>query len=185
MSDVPGNTEREGQPAAGGFIPPSSTGTPDGGQAAPPPWQPPPPASGAWTPPPQPQPPAGGSDQPGGAWGFAPGAFTSQPYAAVGQNQYGGPPAKKNNVLAIAAMVLSICGVIPFIGILPAIAGVVMGFVARHLIRRSNGAEGGEGFAIAAIVIGLVILAGYALVIGLLVGVAHHCTTSGNSTVCR
>ncbi|MGO9557528.1 MAG: DUF4190 domain-containing protein [Acidimicrobiales bacterium] len=179
MSDLPENPERDGSPAAGGFIPPSSTDTPQGGQVTPPPWQAPPPDGGAWqAPPPQAPPLAGPPGQAGGAWGFAPGAFTSQPYAGLGQNQYGGPPVKKTNVLAIVALVFALLGVIPFLGILAAITGAIMGFVARKMIRASNGVEVGEGFALAAIVVGLVLLGLQVSGIALLVGVVHHCAHS-------
>jgi hypothetical protein len=52
--------------------------------------------------------------------------------------------------LAIASLVCA-CG---FLLTLPAVLGVIFGFVARSQIRRSGGTQGGDGLAIAGIIVG-------------------------------
>ncbi|MHB8456331.1 MAG: DUF4190 domain-containing protein, partial [Acidimicrobiales bacterium] len=136
-------------PPSGGFIPPSAPETQPGSGA--PPWAPPPP--GGWgTPPPASGPPVGAPAAPGG-WP------SQQPYAAPPQyGGYGGPVAPKNNPLAVGSLIASLCGLIPFVGFLAAIAGIVMGFIARKQIRESNGMQGGAGLALAGIIIGFVLI---------------------------
>lgn len=60
------------------------------------------------------------------------------------------PPsmAPQTNGMAIAALVLSIvcCGPL----------GVILGFIARKQIRESNGAQTGDGLALAGIIVGFV-----------------------------
>ena len=68
----------------------------------------------------------------------------------------GDPP--KTNGLAIASLICSCAGLF----FVPAIPGIVLGFVARSQIKRSNGAQRGDGLAIAGIIVGfgwLVLLA--------------------------
>jgi hypothetical protein len=72
-----------------------------------------------------------------------------------GQPPYAGPPPK-TNALAIASLVCSCVGI--FCGI-AAIVGIVLGFVARSSIRKSNGAEKGDGLALAGIIVGFVVIA--------------------------
>ena len=67
----------------------------------------------------------------------------------------GGP---RTNGLAIASLVCSV-GSLLLCG-LTAIVGVVLGHIARRQIRRSAGAEVGEGLALAGIIVGYAILAG-------------------------
>lgn len=80
----------------------------------------------------------------------------------------GGP---RTNGLAIASLVCSVGSL--FLCGLSAIVGVVLGHVARRQIRRSAGAEVGDGFALAGIIVGYVILAGI-VGIGLLVVAARN-----------
>ena len=86
-----------------------------------------------------------------------------QPYAAAGiQTQR--PP---NNPLAVTGMVLGIsslvlgccCGRIPFLGIIASlislvtpIAGLICSFIARSQIKKSKGAQGGDGMALTGII---------------------------------
>jgi uncharacterized membrane protein len=60
---------------------------------------------------------------------------------------------KDTNTLAIVSFILSICFFLTC-GI-TAIPGFIVGFIARKQIKESNGAQGGDGFAIAGIVIGI------------------------------
>lgn len=110
-----------------------------------------------------------GTSAPTGPPGF--GGYPPNPYA------YGGVPvqAKRNNGLAIAALVCGICG---FLWFIPAVLGVVFGFVARSQIRQSGGAQGGNGLALAGIILGF---AWIALLLVIIVAAAS--TTSSNGVV--
>lgn len=120
-----------------------------------------------------PSPAAGGA--PFDAYGPG-GAGYSDPSAYGGPGGYGGyggpygpyayagwaPP--KNNGLAIAAMVCGICGFA--VCQLCAIPALILGIRARRQIRESGGAEQGDAFALAGIILGGV---GLALLVGLVV----------------
>jgi hypothetical protein len=67
--------------------------------------------------------------------------------------------ARSTSGVAITSLVLSIV----WIGGLGSIVGVILGFLARRDIRRSNGAKGGSGFALAGIIIGFAGLLGLGL----------------------
>jgi Domain of unknown function (DUF4190) len=119
----------------------------------------------------------------------APGAYPGQPGAASAPSAgpYGGqlPPqgsipyapygvtAKRTNGLAIASLV---CSCVGFILFLPAVLGVIFGFVARSQIRRSGGTQGGDGLAIAGIIVGF---AWIALLVIVAVVNASNNNTSG------
>lgn len=62
-----------------------------------------------------------------------------------------GVPVKRNNGLAVASLVCSCAGFVLFI---PAVLGIIFGFVARSQIRRSGGTQSGDGLAIAGIIVG-------------------------------
>lgn len=64
---------------------------------------------------------------------------------------YGGPPVRQNNGLAIASLVCSCAG---FLFLIPAVLGVILGFVARSQIRQSRGMQAGDGLAVAGIIVG-------------------------------
>jgi Domain of unknown function (DUF4190) len=82
----------------------------------------------------------------GGAGGYPPSGY-GQPLP------YGAPAVrKKTNGLAIASLVCSCAGIL-FLGV-PGILGIIFGFVARSQIRKSNGTQGGEGLALAGIIVG-------------------------------
>jgi hypothetical protein len=86
--------------------------------------------------------------------------------------------APSTNGLAIASLVCSCFGF--FYGI-PAILGIVFGFVARSQVKKSNGTQTGLGLAVAGIAIGAAwILIGAALVIFFIVAL-HNITTPGRS----
>lgn len=132
--------------------------------------------------PPGPPGPPGGSEPPTGPEptgpsqpGEQPGYGQAYPPPAYGQQPYGGPPpvpsaVPPTNQKATAALITGIttlvlswcCG----LGVLGVIA-VLLGTRARAEIRRSGGAESGDGIAIAGIVTGAV-----AIVVGLVVAVA-------------
>ncbi len=85
---------------------------------------------------------------------------------------YGGAVAPKTNGLAIASLICSCAGLL----FLPVIPGIVLGFVAHAQIKRTNGAQRGDGLAIAGIVVGFGWLVLLALVIAL---GARNSTSSG------
>lgn len=59
------------------------------------------------------------------------------------------PPKSGGSGLAIAGLVLSLCGIIPFLGILTGLAGLIIGIIVLA------GRKAGKGMAIAAIICGL------------------------------
>jgi hypothetical protein len=83
-----------------------------------------------------------------------PGSYPAGGYPTYGYGQpspYPTAVAKKTNGLAVASLVCSIAGFLFFI---PAVLGVVFGFVARSQIRHSSGTQGGDGLAVAGIIVG-------------------------------
>jgi Domain of unknown function (DUF4190) len=136
-------------------------------------------------------PPPGGVPGPAGTvagttYGSAPGAYPGTPgepqypqYPQVPQypsGGYGGPPAvAKTNGLAVASLVCSCVGVILFT--LPCILGVIFGFVARSQIRRSQGAQKGDGLALAGIIVG------FAGIVLLIILVAVSVSRSNSSVI--
>jgi hypothetical protein len=60
------------------------------------------------------------------------------------------------NVLAVISFVLSLLGVLAtfLIPLLPQIAGIICGHIARSQIRRSEGSQVGSGMALAGLIIG-------------------------------
>ncbi len=127
---------------------------------------------------------AGKPDSPGpptvpNAYEQSPASTAPGPYPAGGYPTYGyGQPSpypairKKTNGLAIAALVCGIAGII----FITAVLAVVFGFVARSQIRRSSGTQGGEGLALAGIILGF---AWIVLLIALEVSVPNNNTNSG------
>jgi hypothetical protein len=91
--------------------------------------------------------------------------YPQYPSGSYSSGSYGGPsPSAKTNGLAVTSLVCSCVGILLFT--LPCILGVIFGFVARSQIRRSQGAQKGDGLALAGIIVGF---AGIALLIILVV----------------
>ncbi|MCU1468608.1 MAG: hypothetical protein JWM72_4536 [Actinomycetia bacterium] len=164
--DVPGVTPpAPGESPASGA--PASAAPGEPAPAPPNPWGTPPPATasggtGGPFPPPGPTGPSPGSMPPHAPNPFAPpppiGAPGSYPPpAAYGQYPVYPPPGlapASTNGLATAALVLGAVGWIPCgIGSLVAI---VLGFIARTQIRESQGRQGGDGLALAGIILGFI-----------------------------
>jgi hypothetical protein len=164
--DVPGATPpAPGESPASGA--PASAAPGEPAPAPPNPWGTPPPATasgatGGPFPPPGPTGPNPGSMPPHAPNPFAPpppiGAPGSHPPpAAYGQYPVYPPPGlapASTNGLATAALVLGAVGWIPCgIGSLVAI---VLGFIARTQIRESQGRQGGDGLALAGIILGFI-----------------------------
>jgi uncharacterized membrane protein len=68
----------------------------------------------------------------------------------------GGGGGGGTNPLAIASLVASIIGICCGIG---SIVGIVLGFVAKKQIADSGGTQGGDGLALAGIIVGFATLA--------------------------
>jgi hypothetical protein len=102
----------------------------------------------------------------GGA-SYHPGGYGSYP-----GYQRGDMVAPKTNGLAIASLICSCLGLF----FLPIIPGIVLGFVARSQIRRSNGTQRGDGLAIAGIIIGFGWVVLFAL--GIALDAANHNASS-------
>jgi len=105
--------------------------------------------------------------------GWAPG----QPFGMPLQGQVMPPPAyavPRTNPMAIASLVCSILGCC----LMLAVAGVVMGHIARKQIRDSGGRETGDGLALAGLIVGYVwvglLVIYYAVIIGISIMAQHH-----------
>jgi hypothetical protein len=97
----------------------------------------------------------------------------------------GAPMAAPTNGMAVASLVCACAGIIPFLFGIPAILGVIFGFVARGQIRRTNGVQGGGGLALAGIIVGFSLIALFILGVALIVAFAHsNCTTFNNNLNC-
>lgn len=140
-------------------------------------WYPPelwtgPPTSGPAFPQAAPNAYPGQSGAPPGSTG-APSGGQFPPQGYVPYAPYGGPPVKRNNGLAVASLVCSCAG---FVLLIPAVLGIIFGFIARSQIRRSGGTQGGDGLAIAGIIVGF---AWIALIVTLGAVNAGHNNASG------
>jgi uncharacterized RDD family membrane protein YckC len=93
----------------------------------------------------------------------APAAVATNPYSYANPYSYGAlsPAQPRNNGLAIASLVCSIVGIVFFA--VPAVVGVIFGFVARSQIRQSNGTQTGDGMALAGIIVGIVTIGSWVL----------------------
>lgn len=163
----------------------------------------PPPGVGNPSEPPQPgpgsvPPPGYGQAPPSGQAGYGPPSYGQQPgYGAqqpygqppsYGQSGYGPPPSGtpqyaggygypsggrvRTNGMAIASLCCSIVGF--FLVGIPALVGVILGFVARSQINDSRGAQRGLGLALAGIIVGSIVVLVY--IIGIIVIATHpHC----------
>ena len=130
---------------------PGSEGTQPAPPSPPPGQQPPPPGFGQ-SPPAygqQPPPPPGYGQQPYGQPAYG------QP--AYGQQPYGYAQAPRTNQKALWGMILGIVSIVfCCLGVLIGPAGIIVSVLGRKDIQRSNGAEAGEGMAIAGLITGIV-----------------------------
>jgi hypothetical protein len=123
--------------------------------------------SAAYTPPAQPtygSAPVGSAPFGSLPYGAGPGGSTSRtPVYGYGQSPYGVPLVSRGtNGMAVASLV---CGCAGFLFFVPAILAVIFGFVARSQIRQGNGAQGGDGLAVAGIVVGFAWIALFAIIL--------------------
>ena len=94
--------------------------------------------------------------------------WTASVAPPAGGPVYGGYlPAAEPNGLAIASLVCSLVGL--FACGIPAVVGIVLGHVGYSQIRRSNGRQSGEGLALAGLIVGYLIVAGYVAIWALIV----------------
>jgi hypothetical protein len=140
---------------------PNPWGTPHGAASSPPgPPLPPPYASSGTPAPPSlgpsnpfaPPVAAGPPGYPPGPPGYPPGAYGQypMPYPPSGYQQ------PSTNGLAIASLVLGLVGWTVCVG---SIVAIILGFVARSQIRAAQGRQGGDGLALAGIILGFIGLA--------------------------
>jgi hypothetical protein len=80
----------------------------------------------------------------------------------VQYNVYGAPP-RPTNGFAVTGFVLSLVALIPYLGFLLAIGGIVFGLIGMSQTKRTG--EGGRGLAIAGVCISGVILAFYLIAV--------------------
>ncbi len=76
--------------------------------------------------------------------------------------QGGGYPAaqpKRNNGFAIASFVCSLVGILCCA--IPSVVGIILGFIALSQIKKTG--QDGSGMALAGVIIGFVVLAGWTL----------------------
>ena len=186
------------QPAAAGpapGAPPGPAATNPGPPAPASPWGAPPPA-GQWgaagsapSSSMQPPPPAGAPLTSASPNPFAPpdppapygppGTYPPPGAGPYGQYPPPYPPSgfqhAPTNGLAIASLVLGIVGWIPCgVG---SIVAIVLGFVARSQIRASQGRQGGDGLALAGIILGFL-----AVALGIAILVIGAISTANNGT---
>lgn len=162
----PASGPAPGQPSPSGADPGQPAQAPPGAYGSPPPgYGPPPPGYG---------PPSPYGQQPG----YNP--YGAGPYGAPA-GQYGAP-GRKTNGLAVVSLVLSII----WLGGLGAVLAVVLGFLARGAIKKSQGTQTGEGLALVGIIIGFIGILGAALLWGAVIvggSAIHSIVTPHNANV--
>jgi hypothetical protein len=80
---------------------------------------------------------------------------------------------KRTNGLAIASLVCACAGFLFFV---PGVLGVIFGFIARSQIRQSGSTQGGDGLALAGIIVGF---AWIALLVIVIIASAANNNSSG------
>lgn len=151
MGEDPASGAQE-TPSAPQYEPPPTPGAPGHDAGAPPPSGYPdiPPQAPQYGPPP-------------GQYGPPPGQGYGAPYPPPGypgQDQFGygyaAPQQTKTNTMAIASLVTSVLGIVPFCGGILSIVGIVLGLVALSQIKETR--QEGYGIAVAGIVVGVAML---------------------------
>jgi hypothetical protein len=94
--------------------------------------------------------------------GYPQAGYAQPGYPVSQQPAYGYAPAPPNNGMAIGSLVSSIVGMV-MVPIIGSIIGVVLGHMARKAIRERG--EGGDGMAVAGLVVGYVGLGIWALLL--------------------
>jgi hypothetical protein len=106
----------------------------------------------------------------------------------------GGPPTQSpawappqpTNGLAIASLVCSCVGIVPFLFGVPCILGIIFGFVSRSQIKRSQGRQGGGGLALAGIIVSFSLIGIFIILVILLAifGNTHACLDNSVRSDC-
>jgi hypothetical protein len=105
-----------------------------------------------------------------GSYSSAPHA-TPSPYATYGPAVPAGPPGPRTSGLAIASFVCSLAAFI-LLGV-PAVVGIILGFVALAKIRKSDGSQTGRGLALGGIIVGVLEIAAAVVLVLALVSFVH------------
>lgn len=120
--------------------------------------------------------------QPGQPSGFPQGSYQQPP----GYQQFGAAPSgpQKTNGMSVASLVLSLVNIIPCFWAfpLPALLGVIFGFVGRKQIS-SNPQSKGKGLAMAGLIVGLVFLA-IGVIFWVYVSTSDNCYRDGSTFRC-
>ncbi|HVA07014.1 MAG TPA: DUF4190 domain-containing protein [Acidimicrobiales bacterium] len=149
-------------------------------------------SDGKWYPPetwtgPTPQAPQFQPPQPQG--------YGAPPYAPYGGPLPPGMPPtfhgmplvhRPTNGLAVASLVCSCVGIVPFLFGLPCLLGIIFGFVARSQIKNSGGNQAGDGLALAGIIVGFSLIAIFIIAV-ILIAVfsnSNNCFNGFNSYNC-
>lgn len=83
------------------------------------------------------------------------------------------PVPRPTNGLAVASLVCSVGGIVIWpIWPLTAIAGIILGFVAKSMIDKEGRAQGGRGLALAGIIVGFCVVGIAIIVIALIIAAA-------------
>ena len=122
-----------------------------------------------------PPPPPPGNQPPPPQYGGAPPGY--EPYGAA-------PANPTNSGMAIAGFVCSLVGLIPcfWLAQLPGILGTIFGFIGLKQTR--DGQRKGRGMAIAAVVIGLILVA-FAIVLVIVLATSDDCGFEGGVFECN
>jgi len=123
---------------------------------------------------------------PGGVAGMGGPQYAPYP-AAHAPYHPGFTPVPPNNGMAVASLVLSCVGIVPFLFGIPCILGIIFGFVARSQIRNSPVPQQGSGLALAGIIVGFSLIVLFILVVVLIAAFGNNgtsCVGSGASQFC-
>jgi hypothetical protein len=110
----------------------------------------------------------------------APATWAAQPYP--GSPGMMAPAVRQTNGLAVASLVASCVGVVPFFFGLPCVLGIIFGFVAKSQIRRTNGMQQGAGMALAGIIVGFTLIGLF--IIFIIVIASLHLHSCGTNRIC-
>jgi hypothetical protein len=96
--------------------------------------------------------------------------YQQQPYIQMPQPQVMVVAATPTNGLAVTSMILGILSILGiwvfFLGMIPALLGIILGHVALQQIKKSNNTQGGNGMAIAGLVLNYLVFAPGILCLG-------------------
>jgi hypothetical protein len=118
----------------------------------------------------------------------APGSTAYSIYPTVSAPFHPGfAPVPSTNGMAVASLVLSCVGIVPFFFGITCILGIIFGFVARSQIRDSPTPQQGRGLALAGIIVGFSLIFLFILIIILVAALSNNgqsCVGSGINQFC-